>query len=48
MSSATVTSKGPVAVPADVRAKLGIRPGSKIDSRVVEATTAEATIRLYG
>jgi AbrB family looped-hinge helix DNA binding protein len=34
-----------VTLPADVRAKLGIQPGSKIDFRVVGADTAEATVR---
>lgn len=30
MSTATVTSKGQVTIPADVRTKLGLRPGSRI------------------
>ena len=30
MSSATVTSKGQVTIPVDVRAKLGLRPGSRL------------------
>ena len=30
MTSATVTSKGQVTIPADVRARLGLRPGSRI------------------
>jgi len=30
MTSATVTSKGQVTIPADVRAKLGLRPGSRL------------------
>ena len=31
MSTATMTSKGQLTVPADVRAKLGLRPGAKVD-----------------
>lgn len=30
MTSATVTSKGQITIPADVRARLGLRPGSRI------------------
>ncbi|MGH9067843.1 MAG: AbrB/MazE/SpoVT family DNA-binding domain-containing protein [Acidimicrobiales bacterium] len=30
MSSATVTSKGQVTIPVDVRTKLGVRPGSRL------------------
>lgn len=30
MSSATVTSKGQVTIPVDVRTKLGLRPGSRL------------------
>jgi AbrB family looped-hinge helix DNA binding protein len=30
MASATVTSKGQVTIPVDVRAKLGLRPGSRL------------------
>ena len=30
MTSATVTSKGQVTIPVDVRTKLGLRPGSRI------------------
>lgn len=30
MSSATVTSKGQVTIPVDVRTKLGLHPGSRI------------------
>lgn len=30
MTSATVTSKGQVTIPADVRTKLGLRPGSRL------------------
>lgn len=30
MTSATVTSKGQVTIPADVRARLGLRPGSRL------------------
>lgn len=30
MASATVTSKGQVTIPADVRARLGLRPGSRL------------------
>ncbi len=30
MTSATVTSKGQITIPADVRAKLGLRPGSRL------------------
>lgn len=30
MTSATVTSKGQITIPVDVRTKLGLRPGSRI------------------
>lgn len=30
MASATVTSKGQITIPAAVRAKLGLRPGSRL------------------
>ena len=30
MASATVTSKGQVTIPIDVRTKLGLRPGSRL------------------
>lgn len=30
MATATVTSKGQITIPADVRAKLGLRPGSRL------------------
>lgn len=30
MASATVTSKGQITIPVDVRAKLGLRPGSRL------------------
>jgi AbrB family looped-hinge helix DNA binding protein len=30
MSSATVTSKGQVTIPVEVRTKLGLRPGSRL------------------
>ncbi len=30
MTSATVTSKGQVTIPAEVRARLGLRPGSRL------------------
>lgn len=30
MTSATVTSKGQITIPADVRARLGLRPGSRL------------------
>ena len=30
MTSATVTSKGQVTIPVDVRTKLGFRPGSRL------------------
>lgn len=30
MASATVTSKGQVTIPVDVRTKLGLRPGSRL------------------
>ena len=30
MTSATVTSKGQVTIPVDVRTKLGLRPGSRL------------------
>lgn len=30
MSSATVTSKGQITIPVDVRTKLGLRPGSRL------------------
>lgn len=30
MASATVTSKGQVTIPVDVRVKLGLRPGSRL------------------
>jgi len=30
MTSATVTSKGQVTIPAEVRARLGLRPGSQL------------------
>ena len=30
MTSATVTSKGQVTIPVDVRSKLGLRPGSRL------------------
>jgi len=30
MTSATVTSKGQVTIPVDVRVKLGLRPGSRL------------------
>lgn len=30
MTSATVTSKGQVTIPADVRSRLGLRPGSRL------------------
>lgn len=30
MASATVTSKGQVTIPAEVRAELGLRPGSRL------------------
>ncbi|MGB3257647.1 MAG: AbrB/MazE/SpoVT family DNA-binding domain-containing protein [Ornithinimicrobium sp.] len=29
-TSATVTSKGQITIPADVRARLGLRPGSRL------------------
>lgn len=32
MASATVTSKGQVTIPVDVRSKLGRRPGSRLAS----------------
>lgn len=31
MSTATVTSKGQVTIPIDVRQKLGIQPGTKVE-----------------
>jgi len=30
MTSATVTSKGQVTIPVEVRARLGLRPGSRV------------------
>lgn len=30
MTTATVTSKGQVTIPADVRARLGVQPGSRL------------------
>lgn len=30
MTTATVTSKGQITIPADVRARLGLRPGSRL------------------
>lgn len=30
MTSATVSSKGQITIPADVRARLGLRPGSRL------------------
>ena len=30
MTSATVTSKGQVTIPAEVRARLGLRPGTRL------------------
>lgn len=30
MTTATVTSKGQVTIPAEVRARLGLRPGSRL------------------
>lgn len=30
MTSATVTSKGQITIPAEVRARLGLHPGSRI------------------
>ena len=30
MTSAKVTSKGQITIPADVRARLGLRPGSRL------------------
>ena len=30
MTTSTVTSKGQITIPADVRAKLGLRPGSRL------------------
>lgn len=30
MTSATVTSKGQITIPADVRARLGLKPGSRL------------------
>lgn len=30
MASATVTSKGQITIPADVRNRLGLRPGSRL------------------
>ncbi len=30
MASATVTSKGQITIPVDVRTKLGLRPGSRL------------------
>ncbi len=31
MTTATVTTKGQVTIPLDVRTKLGLRPGSRLD-----------------
>lgn len=50
MSSATVTSKGQVTIPVDVRNKLGLRPGSRLtfvatDSGVYEIHVQAASIK---
>ncbi len=50
MSSATVTSKGQVTIPVDVRSKLGLRPGSRLafvatDSGVYEIHVQAASIQ---
>lgn len=36
-SSATMTSKGQVTVPADIRAKLGIRAGDRLDFHLADS-----------
>ena len=50
MSTATVTSKGQVTIPADVRQQLGLRPGSRLafvqtENGVYELHVEAASIR---
>lgn len=50
MSSATVTTKGQVTIPIDVRTKLGLRPGSRVafvptDSGGYEIHVEAASVR---
>lgn len=50
MTVGTVTSKGQITIPADVREALGLRPGSRVDfvSRadgVVELRVANGSVR---
>lgn len=50
MSSATVTSKGQVTIPVEVRSKLGLRPGSRLafvatGSGVYEIHVQAASVR---
>ncbi|MDR1187023.1 MAG: AbrB/MazE/SpoVT family DNA-binding domain-containing protein [Bifidobacteriaceae bacterium] len=45
MSMATLTSKGQITVPVEVRTDLGLEPGSKLDFRVVGPGRMEVTVR---
>ncbi len=44
MPVATVTSKGQVTIPKEIRDRLGVRPGSRID--FVETETGEIVVRV--
>ena len=45
MSSATVTSKGQVTIPVEVRNKLGLRPGSRLAFVPTESGTYEIHVQ---
>jgi AbrB family looped-hinge helix DNA binding protein len=44
MALATVTSKGQVTLPKDIRDALGIKPGSKLGFRLVSEARAELQV----
>lgn len=44
MSSATVTSKGQITIPIDVRSTLGLQPGSRINFVLAESGVFEIRV----